>query len=450
MSDLSFPGGFIWGAATASYQIEGAVNEDGRKPSVWDTFCATPGKTENGESGAVACDHYHRYPDDVKMIADLGFHAYRFSLAWPRIIPDGRGAVNSKGIDFYNRLIDTLLQHGVKPAVTLFHWDYPQALEDLGGWSHPDSHKWFGDYTETCFKAFGDRVDFWITENEPWCHAFLGNGSGAHAPGNVDPVLPYKVAHGLLMGHGEAVARYRATGQKGKIGLTTNHRYDVPYSDDEKDILATEQSNAWNAGWFLDPIYKGDYSDYMKSRYAVPEFTAETSALVSQPTDFMGLNFYEGSAVRWCDGAQNDAIQVPLVHDGETQMGWFRVPQTLKTTLLRSQQDYDPQEIYITENGCAYDYPVVDGHVHDELRVQFLREYISAARESMDEGVKLKGYFVWSLMDNFEWAFGYRPRFGIVHVDYETQVRTPKDSALMMKEIAAANSLAPAMQLLKS
>ncbi len=450
MSDLSFPAGFAWGAATASYQIEGAVNEDGRKPSVWDTYCATPGKVEDGASGAVACDHYHRYQDDVNLIADLGFPYYRFSLAWPRIMPDGVGAVNPKGIDFYNRLIDALVEKGIQPAVTLFHWDYPQSLEDIGGWTHPDAHKWFGDYAETCFRAFGDRVKFWITENEPWCHAFLGSGVGAHAPGNTDLDLCYKVAHGLLLGHGEAVARYRGLNQGGKIGITTNHRYDVPYSDDPKDILATEQSNIWNAGWFLDPIYKGDYADYMKQRYPVPEFTEETSKLVSQPTDFMGLNFYEGSYVRWKDGAPNDAEQVPLHKSGETQMGWFRVPESLKTTLVKSQQAYNPAEIYITENGCAYDYPVVDGRVHDELRVQFLREYMAAARESIDEGVNLKGYFVWSLMDNFEWAFGYRPRFGIVHVDYETQVRTPKDSALMMREIIKANSLVPGLEFARS
>lgn len=446
MSDTCFPEGFAWGAATASYQIEGAVDEDGRKPCVWDTFSATPGKTENGASGAVACDHYHRYLDDVKLLAKLGFPYYRFSLAWPRIMPDGRGAVNPKGIDFYNRLIDALLAHGVTPAVTMFHWDYPQVLEDLGGWAHPDGYKWFGDYAEACFKAFGDRVMFWITENEPWCHAYLGSGVGAHAPGKKDPALAYKVGHGLLLGHGEAVARYRALGQGGKIGITTNHRYDVPISDDPKDIRATEQSNIWNAGWFLDPIYKGDYHEYMKRTFPMPEFTPETSKLVSQKTDFMGLNFYEGSYVRWCEGALNDAEQVPLHRTAETQMGWFRVPESLKHTLVKSQKDYNPDAIYITENGCAYDYPVENGHVHDALRVEFLRQYIAAARESIDEGVKLRGYFVWSLMDNFEWAFGYRPRFGIVHVDYETQVRTPKDSAVMMSKIIRANSLKPGLE----
>lgn len=441
MSIKSFPEGFVWGAATASYQIEGAVWEDGRTPSVWDTFCRTPGKTEDGATGDVACDHYHRYASDVDLIANLGFGSYRFSLSWTRILPNGTGEINAKGVDFYNRLIDALLERGVNPAITLFHWDYPQSLEDLGGWTHPDAGKWFGDYSEVCYKAFGDRVKFWITENEPWCHAFLGHGIGAHAPGNVNIEQCYKVGHGLILGHGEAVARYRALNQGGKIGITTNHRYDVPFSDDPKDILATEQSNAWNVGWFLDPIYRGDYSDYMKSRYPMPEFTAEESRLVSQPTDFMGLNFYEGSAVRWKEGAPNDAQQVPLSRDGETQMGWFRVPQTLKTTLVKSQQDYNPREVYVTENGCAYDYPVVDGRVHDELRVQFLREYISAAHEAIEEGVKLRGYYVWSLMDNFEWAFGYRPRFGIVHVDYDSQVRTPKDSAFFMRDVAQANAI---------
>jgi beta-glucosidase len=450
MSDLRFPDGFAWGAATASYQIEGAVGEDGRKPSVWDTFSQTPGRTEDGATGAVACDHYHRYLDDVRLLKSLGFPNYRFSLAWPRILPDGDGAVNPKGIDFYNRLIDALLEHGIEPAVTLFHWDYPQSLEDRGGWAHPDASKWFGEYAEVCFKSFGDRVKFWITENEPWCHAYLGNGVGAHAPGNRDEALAYKVGHGLLLGHGEAVARYRALGQGGKIGITTNHRYDIPISDDPKDVLATEQSNSWNVAWFLDPIYKGDYPEYLKRRYPMPEFTPETSKLVSQPTDFMGLNFYEGSYVKWSDDGPNNAEQIPLHRTAETQMGWFRVPEALTTTLVMSQRDYNPAEIYVTENGCAYDYPVVGGRVADELRVRFLQEYLAATQDAIRQGVNLKGYYVWSLMDNFEWAFGYRPRFGIVHVDYETQVRTPKDSAFMMREIMKANSLEPGLEFAKS
>lgn len=447
MADLTFPAGFTWGVATAAYQIEGAVNEDGRGKSVWDTFSHTPGRTANGETGDVACDHYHRVEQDVQLIKDLNFTSYRFSISWTRIFPNGVGDPNLEGIAFYNRLIDELVSKGIDPAITLFHWDYPQALEDLGGWTHPDAPKWFGDYAETVFRAFGDRCKFWITLNEPWCFAFLGNGIGIHAPGNKDHELCYKVAHGQILGHGEAVARYRALNQGGKIGITTNHRYDVPFSDDPKDVLATEQSNIWNVNWFLDPIYLGHYPEYMVKRFPLPEFTEPQSKLISQPTDFMGLNFYEGSAVRWKDGANNDAEQVPLTDGGRTQMGWFRVPDTFQYCLEMSQKQYHPKEIYVTENGCAYDYPVENGRVHDVLRQKFLLEYLLAARKSLDNGVNLKGYFVWSFMDNYEWAEGYRPRFGITHVDYETQVRTPKDSALMMRDIAVANSLEPALKL---
>jgi len=439
MSEIEFPAGFLWGAATASYQIEGAVNEDGRGVSVWDTFSHTPGKTDNGETGDVACDHYHRYGDDIRMIAELGIPNYRFSIAWPRILPNGDGEVNQLGLDFYKRLVDMLIEHNINPVVTLFHWDYPQTLEDRGGWASREAHRWFGDYAEVVYKALGDRVKHWITLNEPWCHAFLGHAAGAHAPGNTNEAEAYKVGHGLLLGHGEAVRRYRELGFDGKIGLTTNHYFAMPYSDSPEDLKAKSQFDDWNVGWFLDPVYFGDYSDYLKSRYPMPAFSAEEKELVSQKTDFMGLNFYQGDKVRWNPAHRNDAEQIELRQDNTTQMGWQRVPETLTYTLIESQKRYNPDSIVITENGCAYEYAVADGKVTDPLREQFLRDYIRAAGASMAHGVKLDGYFAWSLMDNFEWAEGYRPRFGIVHVDYETQQRTPKSSALMYSEMIRAN-----------
>jgi len=445
MGNLDFPPGFLWGAATASFQIEGATQEDGRGQSVWDTFCNTPGKVENGDTGEPACDHYHRFRDDVAIMADLGLQAYRFSIAWPRLMPTGKGETNAEGLDFYNRLIDALLEKGIAPCVTLFHWDYPQALQDQGGWTNADASKLFGDYAELCFKTYGDRVKTWITHNEPWCYAYLGHGNGAHAPGFKDENLAYKVGHGLLLGHGEAVARYRALNQGGKIGITTNHQFYLPENpESELDRKAADQQNAWSNGWFLDPVYFGDYPEHMKRTCQMPEFTAEESKLVSQPTDFMGLNYYAVSRVRYNAASMNEADQIDDPNVRHTDMGWMVVPDTLRETLVYSQTRWNPREILITENGCAVQDTPEGNHVHDKDRVDFLREYLKAARASLDEGVNLGGYFVWSLLDNFEWAYGYSKRFGIVYVDYATQQRIPKDSALMYREIIRTNSLEPA------
>ena len=441
MPATQFPDDFLWGAATASYQIEGGVAEDGRGQSVWDTFSHTAGKVAKGETGDVACDHYHRYRDDVKLISGLGIPNYRFSISWPRIFPNGDGEVNQAGLDFYSRLVDELIANGINPVVTLFHWDYPQPLEDRGGWSHPDARRWFGDYAETVFRALGDRVKMWITLNEPWCHAWLGNAEGIHAPGNRSPELAYKVGHGLILGHGEAVARFRNLGLEGKIGLTTNHYFGMPYSQDPADLQAKQQFDAWNVGWFLDPVYFGDYPEFLKQRYPMPAFTAETSALASQKTDFMGLNFYFGDLVKWNPSKRNDAEQINLRTDSTTQMGWQKVPETLTYTLVESYRRYAPSNIIITENGCAYEDTVAGGRVHDPLRMSFLQDYIAAAGESLKSGVPLGGYFAWSLMDNFEWGEGYRPTFGLVHVDYETQQRIPKDSAHMYRDIIRANGV---------
>jgi beta-glucosidase len=442
MGEKAFPEGFVWGCATAAYQIEGAAREGGRGPSVWDTFSHTPGKTAKGDTGDVACDHYHRFKSDFELMASLGFRNYRLSLSWTRILPEGRGSLNHQGLDYYKRLLDALHENGIRPAVTLFHWDYPQALHDAGGWSSVDGPKWFGDYAETVFRELGDRSDFWMTLNEPWCYAYLGHGVGVHAPGIKSDSAPYEVAHGLLLGHGLAVERFRGMGVKGKIGLVTNHTFAAPYTDSAEDVAAAERSNAWTAGWFLDPIYKGDYSEYMKSRYPVPAFTPETSKLVSAKTDFMGFNFYFAPPVREKLGGFNDAEVVEP--EGErTAMGWSVNADWLRYNLVRTYEAYKPDEIYVTENGTATEDATVAQAVDDAFRVRYLSGHLQACRNAIDDGVPLKGYFVWSFMDNFEWGEGYRPRFGVVHVDFETQVRTPKQSARMLSKVMAANSLEP-------
>ena len=445
MGHLDFPRDFLWGAATASYQIEGAVNEGGRGRSVWDTFSHTPGKVNSGDTGDIACDHYHRFREDVALMAELGLQAYRFSIAWPRILRDGIGTPNPEGFDFYNRLIDALLAKNIQPCATLFHWDYPQALHDRGGWTHPDASKWFGDYAEICFREFGDRVKFWITHNEPWCYAYLGHEAGVQAPGLCDQKMAFAAGHGMLLGHGEAVSRYRALNQGGKIGITTNHALFLPENPDSvADRRAANQCNDWLNGWFLDPVYFGDYPEFLKRAYPVPEFTAEQSKSVSQRTDFMGLNFYSASRVRYSEhGGPNEAETLHRADVDQTEMGWMVVPDTLRETLIYSHDRWKPSEIYITENGCAYDYPVENGRIRDERRMGFLREYLGAAKQAIEQGVPLKGYFVWSLMDNFEWSYGFSKRFGIIHVDYQTQQRTIKDSGWMFRDIIRANSLDP-------
>ncbi|MHB8635008.1 MAG: GH1 family beta-glucosidase [Fimbriimonadaceae bacterium] len=443
MSLLRFPDEFVWGSATASYQIEGAARDEGRGPSVWDTFSHTPNKVANGQTGDIACDHYRRYREDVGLMSEIGLQAYRFSISWSRLLPHGTGPVNQAGLDFYNRLLDELASKAIDPYITLFHWDYPQELHDRGGWAHPDAAQWFGDFAELCFSQFGDRCKHWITLNEPWCYAFLGHGVGVHAPGIVSDLEPFRVGHGLLLGHGEAISRFRALVPDGEIGLTTNHVFVEPISDSAEDRQAVLQHNAWSVGWFLDPIYRGDYPAFMKDRYPMPEFTPETSALVSAPTDFMGLNFYMASPVRWNPKARNDAEEIDDPTMPHTAMGWIVSPDGIRHTLVESQRIYNPPKLLVTENGCAFEDAVVDGQVRDIARVQYLRSYLSACHSAIEEGANLAGYFVWSFLDNFEWAEGYRPRFGITYVDFETQARILKSSAYMFRSVIKSNGLTP-------
>ena len=432
-----FPDDFVWGAATASYQIEGAVQEDGRGPSIWDTFSHTPGKTFNGDTGDIAVDHYHRWDQDVALMRELDLGAYRFSVAWPRVIPDGGTAVNEKGLDFYDRLVDGLLEAGIDPWLTLYHWDLPQALGDKGGLVNRDVAGAFEAYTEAVTSRLGDRVKHWITINEPFVAAFLGYWWGIHAPGEKTRAGGLAAAHNLLRMHGTAVDVVRDRVPEAKVGITLNLTSVYPINGTSADEEAVRIADGIRNRWFIDPICKGEYPEDMIREFGddVPEIEPGDMELISRPTDFMGLNYYNPDYV----SAKEDAPQP----EGErTAMGWLVEPRGLKDMMVRVHEDYQPAEMYITENGAAFDdAPPVDGQVHDPRRIAYYHGHLQACLDAVDQGVPLKGYFAWSLLDNFEWAEGYAKRFGIVYVDYSTQARTPKDSARWYSNVIRENRL---------
>ncbi len=442
---LRFPQDFVFGVATAAYQIEGAAFEDGRIPSHWDTFSHTPGKTYRGDTGDVACDHYHRYPDDVKLIADLGVSSYRFSFAWPRIMTEDR-RVNPKGVDFYHRLLDEMEQHQIAPVATLYHWDLPQWLADRGGWSNRDSAGYFADYAEAVFRAFGDRIGQWITHNEPWCAAFLSYGIGEHAPGHRDWREAVLAAHHILLSHGAVVKGYRGMGLKGQIGITLNLNVADPRSDSEADAEAAFRADGFQNRFYLDPLFKGRYPDDMLEIFR--PYVQDYSFLkpgdletIAEPMDFLGVNYYSRDVVY--DHPADTFLRVghvPPPADRVTAMGWEIHPNSLYRLLSRLNREYTTLPIYITENGAAFDDQVgADGRVHDPARIQFVQQHLEAAHRFVQEGGTLKGYYLWSLMDNFEWSFGYSKRFGIIYVDYGTQQRIMKDSALWYRDLARAH-----------
>jgi beta-glucosidase len=435
---VQFPKDFLWGTATASYQIEGAAQEDGRLPSIWDTFSRTPGCVINGDTGDVACDHYHRYKEDVALIADLGVHAYRFSVAWPRVLPDGTGAVNQSGLDFYSRLVDELLERGVLPHLTLYHWDLPQTLQDRGGWASRDSVAAFVNFADVVSRKLADRVKYWTTINEPWCVAFLGNQIGAHAPGLQDLPTAVRVSHHVMLGHGEAVGVLRANGAE-KVGIVLNPTHVMAATDTPEDRAAAWRHDGYINRWWLDPLFKGSYPMDMLEWLGEPPVENGDMEKIHQPLDFLGVNYYQRSLI-----ARNDDDPVlqtqELKPPGEyTAQNWEVYPPGLYYLLKRIARDYNPPPLYVTENGAAYDDELIDGHVHDEKRRAYLQAHFEQALQARNEGVDLRGYFVWSLMDNFEWAWGYDKRFGIVYVDYATQQRTLKDSALWYKDVIKNN-----------
>ena len=449
-----FPDGFVWGTATASYQIEGAVDEDGRAPSIWDTFSHTPGRVRNGDTGDVACDHYHRYAEDVALLAELGCTHYRFSFAWPRLQPAGSGALNDKGVDFYDRLIDRLLDAGVQPWVTLYHWDLPQVLEDRGGWPERDTAHRFADYAVRVHERFADRVRFWTTLNEPYCAAFVGYAEGRHAPGRTEPEAALRAAHHLMLGHGLAIRAMREQRTEGSYGVTLNLYPVDAATDHPADLDAARRVDAVQNRIFLDPILRGRYpTDLLDDVAAVTDasYIADgDEATIAAPLDLLGVNYYTrhvvraGTAPRDTPTAFVGSGDVEKVSRGlpTTNVGWEIDPQGLRDVLLRLHQEYDPIPLYVTENGMACDdRPGPDGTVADPARVSYLDSHFRVASELIEQGVDLRGYFVWTLTDNFEWGWGYSQRFGLVYLDYATQRRIPKDSARYFARVAKANAL---------
>ena len=436
-----FPEGFLWGAATAAYQIEGAVHEDGRGRSIWDTFCATPGRVRDGDTGEVATDHYHRYRDDVALMADLGLGSYRFSVAWPRVQPGGRGPGNEHGLDFYRRLVDELLDHGIEPWVTLYHWDLPDELERAGGWPARDTAERFAEYADLTVAALGDRVRFWTTLNEPWCSAFLGYASGEHAPGRHDPGAAVAATHHLLLGHGLAVQALRARGAQ-QVGITLNLHAVRPLTDEPGVLEAARRVDGMQNRLFLDPVLRGHYPDDVRADLdVVSDFGFERpddAATIAAPIDLLGVNYYTPLVVS--TSAHPGAALASFVPPAGpiTDMGWGVDASGLGEVLRRVHRDYGDLPLYVTENGAAYpDVVDADGAVHDPDRIAYLAGHLGACADALADGVPLRGYFVWSLLDNFEWAHGYSKRFGIVHVDYATQQRRIKDSGRWFADLIA-------------
>jgi beta-glucosidase len=440
MSDTpTFPRDFVWGAATASYQIEGAANEDGRGESVWDRFAATPGKVRNGDSGAVACDFYHRYPDDIQLMRELGIDAFRFSIAWPRVLPEGRGTVNTKGLDFYDRLVDELLANGITPFATLFHWDTPQVLDEEGGWPSRGIIEPFCEYVEAVSARLGDRVQNWITHNEPWVVAWVGHGWGHHAPGRTSDEEALAAAHHLLLSHGRAVEILRRNSPDAAVGITLNLDYVYAASNDPADGAAVRWVDGLHNRWFLDPIFKGKYPEDMLEAWSerMPEIHDGDLETISAPIDFLGVNNYTSPLVAADESGGRSQI-VRRADVDRTDMGWEVVPDGLHDLLVRLDREYGPPAIYVTENGCAYaDVRGHDGQVEDPERQAYLDAYIGAAGRAIAAGVPLRGYFTWSMLDNFEWAWGYWKRFGLVYIDYHTLERVPKGSFYWYRDYIA-------------
>lgn len=460
-SGRQFPTDFLWGSATASYQIEGAVAEDGRGPSIWDTFSHTPGKVLHGDTGDVAVDHYHRVPQDVAIMQDLGLQAYRFSVAWSRVLPTGTGEVNQAGLDFYSDLVDRLLAAGIKPVVTLYHWDLPQTLEDAGGWTVRATAEAFAAYARVVARALGDRVHLWTTLNEPWCSSFLGYGSGVHAPGVTDPAAALAAVHHLNLAHGLAATAIRdELGADTPVSITLNLHVTRAASPAPADVEAKRRIDTVANEVFLGPLLEGAYPERVfADTAAITDWSFVQDGdleLIHVPIDLLGVNYYSTGRVQhgnppvgdgkpgpdghrssvvspWVGADHSEWLPQPGPH---TAMGWNIEPQGLVDLLLELHERYPALPLAITENGAAfYDTVTEDGRVHDDERVAYLHDHIDAVGEARDKGVDVRGYFVWSLFDNFEWAYGYDRRFGVVHVDYDTQVRTLKDSARWYREL---------------
>lgn len=440
--ELHVPDTFLWGVATASYQVEGAATEGGRGPSIWDTFSATPGNVIHGHTGEVACDQYHRYPEDVALMRDLGVGAYRFSIAWPRIQPDGSGKPNQAGIDHYRRLIEELRSNEIEPVVTLYHWDLPQALEDSGGWRERTTAERFADYAAICFEAYRDLVQTWITLNEPFCSSIVGHLEGRHAPGMQDRPAAYRAIHHLLLAHGLAVQRYRAGNHSGTIGITLNMGTPRPATRRAEDIAAADRAADLPTRMFLGPILGKGYPQRHLAAYPEVSMPLQSGdeAIIAEPIDFLGVNYYFEGVVRHDPQTAEQFSSVPQ-YEPRTARGWHISPNGLYRHLLWLQRYTNNMPLYITENGCAMD-DVLNAsgqRCHDPDRIAYLRGHLEACSAAIDAGVDLRGYFLWSFIDNFEWALGYTNRFGIVYCDYVNQRRVPKDSYYFYQSVIAGH-----------
>jgi beta-glucosidase len=463
-SDSTFPAGFVWGAATAAYQIEGAAAEGGRTPSIWDTFSHTPGRTLDGDTGDVAADHYHRYRDDVALMRELGIEAYRFSASWPRVVPGGSGKVNLEGIDFYSRLVDSLLEASIQPVITLYHWDLPQELEDAGGWTNRATAERFADYAAVMVDALGDRIRTWTTFNEPWCSSFLGYSAGVHAPGRREPASALSAVHHLLLAHGLAVGELRsALPAEAQLSITLNLHVVRPATDSAEDLDAARQIDGLANRVWLDPLFQGSYpTDVLEDTRAITDWSfvhAGDLEVISRPLDVLGINYYTPTLVRRYDGSGAKATADGHGKGGETwpgassveflpqpgqhtEMDWVVDPSGLYDLVMRLHRELPGVPLIVTENGAAFaDQVEADGAIHDLDRVDYLRGHLAALHRAITDGADVRGYFVWSLMDNFEWAYGYSKRFGVIRVDFDSQQRTVKDSGRFYADVVRARAV---------
>ena len=451
MAVLRFPERFVWGTATSAYQIEGAWDEDGRSPSHWDTFAHTPGNTRNGENGNVACDHYHRWPEDVALMASLGMQAYRFSVSWPRILPNGGSQINQKGLDHYDKLVDGLLAAGIRPFVTLYHWELPQTLQNLGGWPERQIVDHFVSLADVVSRRLGDRVKNWITHNEPWCTSMLSHQVGLHAPGWKNWPAALRAAHHVLLSHGLAVPVIRANVPQAEVGIAPNYEPAYPLTNSLEDLEATRIWDGYYIRWFNDPLFGRHYPADMVAYYTAQKYLPngldfvqpDDMQKIAVPIDFIGINNYTRQIMSGkvsLDTFQTAASPNPSAT--YTEMNWEVYPDGLYDLLNRLHFDYRAPKIYITENGCSYsDGPDENGRIADTRRIDYFRQYLAGVHRAIGNGVPVAGYFIWSFMDNFEWSLGYSQRFGIVYVDYKTQQRLPKDSAYWYKNVISHNQL---------
>ncbi len=432
-----FPKDFMFGTATAAYQIEGAADEEGRGRSIWDVFSETPGKTHNGDHGKIAIDHYHRFQDDIQLMKELGIQNYRFSFSWPRLFPQGNEQRNPLGFAFYDRLIDELIKNDIKPMATLYHWDLPAVLQDDGGWENRETAYRFATYADAIYQHFGDRIEKWITHNEPWCVSVLGNLTGEHAPGYQSAKKALTVAHHVLLSHGLAVEKFRQGGYKGEIGITLNLSPFYAQNPGTLDDVAQRNSDVFTNRWFLDPIFKGEYPTELHQILGPVEAMIHEGDLdkMSLPIDFLGINYYMPAIVAFEEDGNPLKAKNVTPRDRLTSMGWPVSGEGLRDLLLMIKNEYGSIPLYITENGAAYDDVLEGDHVHDEERIHYLYDHLVEAAAAISQGVNLKGYFVWSFIDNFEWAYGYEKRFGIVYCDYATLRRIKKDSAFWYHDL---------------